>query len=155
MMRAFLSYSLNDSQQYILTILARKLNESGFYVNTTHSVYSVDYEIKKSNLFIGILTKNSTSNNNVIHEWNFAISNRVPSILLVEDNIPINKGLSHPNIIYFNRINPNSAIQKVQNRIKKYNPPIVTQKENSENALAWVLGGVAVIALIKLLSEDK
>ncbi len=155
MMRAFLSYSLNDTQQYILTILARKLNEYGFYVNTTHSVYSVEYELKRSNLFIGILTSNGDSNEKVIQEWDFSIANKVPSILLIEDNIQVSTRLTHPNIIYFNRFDPQNAIQVAQERIKRFSPPLVAQKENNENALAWVLGGVAVIALIKLLSEDK
>lgn len=151
-MKAFLSYSLNDSQQYILTILARKLNEGGFYVNTPSTVYAIDNEIIRSNLFIGILSSTGDSNENVINEWNFSIENKIPSILLVEDNIPMNHRLSHPNIIYFNRFASNNAVKIVQDRIKQFNSTVA---QNNENALAWVLGGVAVIALIKLLSEDK
>lgn len=154
-MKAFLSYSLNDSQQYILTILARILNENGFYVNTPNSVYAIDNEIKSSNLFIGILTSSGESNNYVINEWNFSIANKVPSILLIEDSVPVIKTLSHPNIIYFNKFDPNNTIQKVQKRIKEYGPQTVVQKESNENALAWILGGAAVIALIKLLSDEK
>jgi hypothetical protein len=155
MMRAFLSYSLNDSWQYILTILARKLNENGFYVSTPQNAYEVDYEIRKSNLFIGLLTQSGNANDMVIQEWDFAIQNRVPSILLIEDSIRLKGNLSHPNIIYFNRFAPENAIKNIQNRINNYNPSKVLQKQNNENALAWILGGVAAIVLIKLLSEKN
>lgn len=155
MMRAFLSYSLNDSNQYILTILARKLNENGFYVSTPHNVYDINYEIKRANLLIGIVTQNGNANDSVFQEWDFAIKNRVPSILLIEDNIKLKGNLYHPNIIYFNRFSPDRAIHEIQNRIESYNPPKITQKQNNENALAWILGGVTAIALIKLLSEKN
>jgi hypothetical protein len=72
-MKAFISYSLNDTDQYILTILSRKLNEEGFSIWSSHSGNSTVLDFKtfsrlnKSNLFIH--TENNQANNRVLEEW--------------------------------------------------------------------------------------
>src|SRR5690554_6347147 len=158
-MRAFISYSLNDSEQFVLTVLSSKLKEQGFIVSTSHNLFNntLDYntftQLNKSNLFIGLITYTGNANNRVFNEWEQATSRQIPSLLLVENNVKINPSLlQHQNVIVFNRHNPEPSIELVKNKI-------ITSRQNvqsrNDNTVAWILGGLAAIALIGLLSNDE
>lgn len=157
-MRAFISYSINDSEQYVLSILARKLKEQGFIVSSSYNLYStlVDFQtysqLNKSSLFIGIVTGDGADINRVYQEWRIALQKRIPAILLVEDVVAIGSELlSHPNIIRFNKTRPETSIEVVRQKI---NASRQSTSQSNDNAVAWVIGGLAVLALIGLLSND-
>jgi len=154
-MRAFISYSLNDAEQFVLTILSGYLKEQGFIVSANYDLFSnnIPTQLNKSNLFIGLITYNGNENDRVFNEWEQAISQKIPSLLLIESNVKIDSSiLQHPNVIIFDKYNPAPSIELVKNKINSAKQNI--QPKNN-NAFAWILGGLAAIVLIGLLSKDK
>jgi hypothetical protein len=153
-MQAFLSYSIAESEQYVLTLLANNLRERGFsltanYKETVDSLCQL--QIGNSTLFIGILTHAGKKTDRVSQEIHFAIKQKKPMILLVEDNIRVAEWVeSYKNTIKFNRKFPQSAIAEVNKRIQTSQ-----DKPQANNTLAWILGGVAALSLISLLSTEK
>jgi hypothetical protein len=154
-MRAFLSYSLNDAEQYVLSILANKLNEQGFIVSSNYNGRSfIDFErfnaINNANLFIGVITATSHETERVFQEWDTAIQRKVPALLLLEDTVLLRQDLvNHPNIIRFNRYKPQRSIDAVKSKITP------NTSAPADNIAAWALGGLAILALISLLSDRK
>jgi hypothetical protein len=151
-MRAFLSYSINDRDQTLLTLLSNDLQKRNIDVWTSQNFYNkiLDFntmsQIKDSHLFIGVITKVGIEKNRVIDELNFAKKSRIPNILLVENNV----GFSNTqvgNVIRFSRQNPRLAIDLIHKKL--------SSNENNENALAWILGGAALIALLAYLDKGK
>ena len=156
-MRAFISYSVNDKEQFILTLLSSKLREQEFVLTTSQNFYQnvVDFttanQIKESHLFIGIITKQGIERKRVIAEWTLAKKWKVPNLLLIEDTINIAKGFTG-NFIRFNRKNPKSAIELINSRMNQ--KPVPSKKDS--DILPWILGGAALLAIIALLtSGDK
>ncbi|HRE57846.1 MAG TPA: hypothetical protein PLW09_08480 [Candidatus Kapabacteria bacterium] len=157
-MRAFISYSLNDAEQFVLTVLASKLKEQGFIVSTSHNLFNntLDYntftQLSKSNLFIGLITFTGNANERVFNEWKQATYRQIPSLLLVENNVDINQGiLPQQNVVVFDRHNPEPSIELVKSKINSSRQNI---QQKNDNTLAWLLGGIAAISLIALLSRN-
>ena len=153
---AFISYSLRDSEQFVLTLLSNLLREEGFSIDSSYADYnnlihrSTHNNILNSSLFIGLITQYNSGNQSVFNEWKVALDNNIPNLLLVEDSVNIsNELLIHPNIIRFNRHYPNPQIEQIKINIKNY-------KNNSPNnsTVGWILGGLAALAIIKLLSDE-
>lgn len=156
-MRAFISYSVNDKEQFILTLLSSKLRQQGFVLTSSQNFYQnvVDFttmnQIKESHLFVGVITKQGIERKRVLSEWNLAQKEKVPNLLLIEDSIDIAKGFKG-NFIRFNRKNPKSAIDLINSKMNQ--KPANTKKES--DVLPWILGGAALLAIISLLaSGDK
>ena len=161
-MKAYISHSFDKSSYYILTILSRKLSEKGFVVTNSYSIMpdniSFNYNhIINSHLFIGVVISTGNDNNRVLNEWNEANQNKIPSLLLVEDNIAINENLkNNPNVIIFNRINPQPAINNILKQEYESKQEITSQKEVNYNNIAWIIGGgIALLSLIALLSSEE
>jgi hypothetical protein len=163
-MRAYISYSLNDSEQYVLSILANILSEEGFLVSSGYNTVRqggqfdlIDFnQINQSNLFIGIITDTGTENQWVLKEWGLASRIKIPAILLIEENVRIQGVLLNIlNIVRFNRSRPEAAIKTVKQKIDQSKLLYANPQKNNNNAVAWVLGGIAAIALISLLSDEK
>lgn len=156
-MTAFISYSLNESEKYVVTLLAQKLREKGFSLTSgfSQSASFVDFqtesEIKNSSLFIGLITSSGKNNfPKVYSELQKALSYNKPAILLVEDRVQLDSGIAgFPNLIRFNRYYPGVAIEEVKNRIQ------TSKTTQQDNSLAWILGGTAALALIAYLSSEK
>lgn len=153
---AFISYALKDSEQFVLTLLSNLLREEGYSISSSYDDYShivqrsIYNGITNSSLFIGLITNYGDRNQNVLNEWQVSLQNQIPSLLLIEDSVNVTNELyHHPNVVRFNRNFPNQQIDKIKEKIKK-------SKGNSENnnALGWILGGVAAVAIIKLLSDE-
>lgn len=160
-MNVFISYSINDNDQYILTLLSAKLREKNFVVKTSQNFYGqyLDYgtqnDIHFSNLFVGLLTGSGIELNRVLEEWRYAQSKNIPTLLLIEDTVNINRTF-RGNYILFNRFRPQSAINEINNRMSP--PParrVATQSKKSDDIIPWLLGGAALVAILSVLSNDK
>jgi len=153
-MKAFLSYSLNDRDQYILTLLSSELKKRGFIINQSNdfnlemsSLTKVN--INKSQLFIGLITGEGQEKERVQREWRLANIANISSILIIENTVPISPDFKFPYIL-FDRFNPQLAI----NELNRKTNAIKTNSEQNSNGWAWLLGGAAVLAIINLLSKD-
>lgn len=163
-MNAFISYSLLDIEDYIVTNLAGELAEQGFYSTTGPYKLTPDlddetiYKIKSAHLFIGILMhpsarslKRKNLNQRVINEWEFANSRKVPAILLVEKSIKLDKNIENKdNVFLFDKNHPNEAIALVKKTREEAQNPL---KKDMNNAAAWFLGGRVIIPLIGFLAK--
>jgi len=157
-MKAFVSYSVTDNNEFILTMLSSKLREKNFIVTTSQNFYStiIDYntmsEIGTSNLFVGVITGNGTERNRVLEEWNYSIQRNVPNLLLIEDTVSVHQNFND-NYIRFNRNSPKAAIDEINRRMTPTQPATA---KNSDDIVPWILGGAALLAIIGLLtSKDK
>jgi hypothetical protein len=163
-MKAFISYSLLDSEEYVVTQLAKKLREQGFYSDTGpyKSNDKIDdetfFKIKSSHLFIGILmhktskiTALNSLNQRVINEWEFTNSLNIPAVLLVEKSVKLDIPLNNnANILVFDKQHPEKAIELANKTIEESRRPL---KSDKTNAAAWILGGLAIVALIVFLAK--
>lgn len=157
-MNAFISYSIANSEQYILTLLSQKVSEIGLTLVASYdqgnwpNTQATD-EIKNAAVFIGLMTSSGPlgKRNRVYAEFKQANLFSRPAILLIEDNIPVLWEGHYHNTIRFNRHNIGQTIQEVNNRIA------ISQQQTPEvpNAAAWILAGIGVLALLSLLSSDK
>ena len=156
-MNAFISYSISQHEQYIVSLLAQKLAEAGLTSVTNYNQSdSIDYqainEIKNCGLFIGLITRFGFSirSNRVIAEFTQAQSFNRPAIFLIEDSVLVAPPIAgYHNLIRFNRHNVAEAAQEVRNRIAA-----IQQKATADGA-AWLVGGLAIIALLSYLSDKK
>lgn len=157
-MNAFISYSIGINEQYLLTLLAQKVSETGLTLVTSYNQSDwpdaeTANEIKNSAVFIGLMTTSGSlgKRNRVYAEFKQANLLNRPAILLIEENIPtLWEGFYH-NTIRFSRHNVGNAVEEVKGRIRtaQLQPPQTT------NAAGWVLAGLGVLALLSLLSSDK
>jgi hypothetical protein len=162
-MKAFISYSINDSEQYVLSLLSNKLRERGFSpVSNFYGRFATSVnetmaamKIKESSLFIGVITSTGLNHEKVIAEHNMAVSMNVPALLLIEDNIQPPLGFTNYNVIFFNRSNPHIAIERINKNIQNVGNLATSPQKNSNNAVAWLLGGLALIGLIDNLSSSR
>lgn len=156
-MKAFISYSVTDNNELVLTLLSSKLRERHFAVTTSQNFYTntLDLntmsEISSSTLFIGLITGTGVERNRVLEEWRYAGQRNVPNVLLVEDTVPVDQNFAG-NYIRFNRRNPQMAIEEINRRMQ---PAGANTISNSDEIVPWILGGAALIAILALLSGGK
>ncbi len=158
-MKAFLSYSLIQSDLYLISLLSRELLNVG--VTSKGTVYSSDpseelvtitnYNIRTCDLFIGMLTGDGSIHQNamVYQEWEIAIHFNKSRIFLIEDTVDIPAEFTEPYLIY-NRYNPNQVLQQLRNFVQEKE----TEKRNKNN-LALIVGGAALIELMTHLSKQE
>jgi hypothetical protein len=155
-MRAFISYSINDTDQYVLTLLSSKLRSQGFIITTSQNFYNQRLDqmtmnaISESHLFIGIIMRQSMERNRVMDEWKFSKRKNIPNLILIEDNVRIQDGFQG-NYIRFNRNNPKAAVDKINNRMQQKR---TTSQSSSDDSLSWILGGAALLAIISLIAGE-
>lgn len=158
-MIAFISYSVSEAEQYVLTLLAQKLREKGFSVTSNYKQSSQipDFQtvnsIKNADLFIGLVAASGslTSTARVYNELKQAFLHNKPTIFLAEESVDLPLHINnYPNTIRFNRYYPNIAIEEVNRRIQ-----FSQMQPSKDNTIAWLIGGVAALALISLLSDEK
>lgn len=156
-MKAFVSYSVTDNNEFILTLLSSKLREKNFIVTTSQNFYSniIDYntmsEIGSAHLFVGVITGTSNERNRVLEEWNYAVKKNVPNLLLIEDSVSIHQQFKG-NYIRFNRNRPQTAIDEINRRMTQSQS---TNLKNSEDLVPWILGGAALLAIIGILTNKN
>jgi hypothetical protein len=154
-MRAFVSYSINDSDQYILTLLSSEFGKKGVVLSQSSDFYTelspvTEASIKKSQLFIGLITLAGHEKDRVILEYGVAQRNKVSSVLLVENNVTLNNTSGH-DVIRFDRSNPDGAIKSINSRINQQKK----KKEQDSDSLAWLIGGAAILALVAVITGSN
>ena len=154
-MRTFISYSINDTDQYLLTLLSSELYKKGVTITQSNDFHLemsslTKVNINKSNLFIGIITGQGQERDRVLKEWQLANVSNVPSILMIENTVPIDPNFKSPYII-FDRNYPQKAINQLDQNITKLKKEI----DKNPNALAWILGGAALLTIFGLFSSDE
>lgn len=153
MKKVFISYSIEDSNLHLITLLLKHLRKNNYSVSVSNQWIDSDSEIASSNIFIGIITNKSNSVDFVKTKWQIARKNNIPYVLIVEEGVDIDES-SGIDFIRFNRTNPQNAINQLF-QLNKHTTPQKKKKDN--NDVADVLLGVAVVAgiaaLISLLSK--
>ena len=158
-MRAFISDSVNNKNERLITLLSSFLSERGFYVEGSDTPHTLELDrrtksqINNAHLFIGVITDNGAYLDRVTKDWQYAEEKKIPNILLIEDTVPLNYNFTG-NYIRFNRKNPQQAIDTIQARM--YPPAPVESSKNNNSAndvFAWLLGGAVLIALLGAFSS--
>lgn len=148
-MRVFVSYSFIDKELYLLTLLVSKLREKGHIVQLSDTNYLSENYINNSEFFVGLITNNSHSINNVFNEYLIAERQNKQRILLIEDGIHVDQ--NKVKFIRFNRKNPQAAINQL---IKTNN----NEQNNGGNVVEDIVKAGVVVAgiaaLISLLSGN-
>lgn len=156
MSRVYISYSIEDRNLHLITLLLEHLRKNNYSVSVSNQWIDSDLKIANSDIFIGIITNKSNSIDYVVKEWQTAKKNNIQNILIVEEGVSIND--SNISYIRFNRSNPQKAINDLFNYNNK-SSEVSHGKRGNGNDLANAILGVAVIAgvaaLISLLSEKK
>lgn len=154
MKNVFVSYSIEDCNLHLITLLLEHLRKNNYSVSVSAQWTDSNLRIANTDIFIGIITNNSNSIDFVEKEWQVARENNVNGFLIVEEGVAIND-LSIPHI-RFNRTNPQKAINELFNINKSV---VSSQQKKNSNNVADVFLGVAVVAgiaaLISLLSKNK
>lgn len=156
MKNVFVSYSIEDRNLHLITLLLEHLRKNNYSISVSTQWTVSNLRIANTDIFIGIITNNSNSIDYVVKEWQVARENNVNGFLIVEEGVAINDS-SIP-YIRFNRTNPQKAINDLFNYNNK-SSEVSHGKRGNGNDLANAILGVAVIAgvaaLISLLSEKK
>lgn len=160
-MRAFLSYGLRSNEMYWVSLLADQLNNKGIDVITPNFINETSYHgnlssIFSCNLYIGLLT-NTHDLQRILFEFNNSIR-KIPSLLVIDYSL-YNSLIRRPEfkintkmrdyIIPLNYDNIEQSISLIQQKIEK----IKTDMANKN--LAWLVGGIALIGLFSILSDNK
>ena len=155
MKRVFISYSIEDSNLHLISLLLEHLRKNNYSVSVSNQWIDSDLKIANSDIFIGIITNKSNSIDYVVKEWQVARGKKIPDVLIVEEGVNVDES-SDINFIRFNRANPQSAINQLFNLNKH---TVAQKKKENADDVADVLLGVAVVAgiaaLISLLSKNK
>jgi hypothetical protein len=151
-MRVFISYSFQDEELYLLSLLIDKLQVQGHQIRTTDFILENNrFHLNSSDLFIGIVTNYSDDISDVLDDWDYAKKLNKKTILLIEEGVHVNdKSIS---FIRFNRNKPEGAINQLLG-VK----PNVPAKKKSDLEDGLIIGGiiVGIAALISLLAgTDK
>ena len=155
MRKVFISYSIEDCNLHLITLLLEHLRKNSYSVSVSNQWIDSDLKIASSDIFIGIITNNSNSIDYVVKEWQVARENNVEGFLIVEEGVTIND--SSVPYIQFNRTNPQQAINKLFEHKKPATKP--KKKKDNNDTQSTVLKGLAIAAgiaaVIYLLSKNK
>lgn len=160
-MKAYISPSVPDDEQNILSALSKRISKNGITPTSGYHKFGQNnselafYEISKANLFIGVITGNSSEIERVYNEWQFALKSETPALLLIEDTVDcdgfplINK---NPDVIRFNRAsktNLNKTIQMVRTKSNAASNRV--ENASFVRETAWFIGGPVAITLLNIL----
>lgn len=155
MVNAFLSCSLNDRDKYVISILASELQDKGIGVSQSSDFRNelsprTIHQIKISNLVIGIVTGESREIGRILNEWKEAMKFNVPSILLVQNTVPIDFSEYKFPIITFSKSSPQQALDKLHDEMEKRKYDFYKDM----NSVIWFFVATVVKNSIKILSRQ-
>jgi len=146
---AFISYSIKDTELFVLSSISRILDEKGYDIYSSYNeVQYIDNQIKKSSLFIGIASHEGIKSEWVMKEWEFAQVSAIPSIFLIENTVNINpQFIQHNLVLVFDRLNPTIAMNQLYKLIS------LEEEKKTKKSENLVVGGLIGLALMTLLSN--
>ncbi len=158
-MKVFVSYSLDKSEEFIITILSRELKKQNFVVETSYSSDNNELDINSSDLFIGIVSEYKNDKDKIFKEIIFAKEKEVPILLLIEKNVEFNEiNINEESIIPFDRENINDAMDLIKKKINtKQDIDNTFNKKDDKIASVLIIGGIALALLLvlSLLNKDE
>lgn len=153
-MKAFISYALDKSEEFIITILSKELKKQNITIETSYSSDNNKFDINSSNLFIGIVSEYKEGKKKTVEEILLAKENGIPILLLIEKNVELNEiDINEKSIIRFDRENINEAMDLIRQKIDiKNNYDNTINTENNKITSAVIIGGGVALALLLVLS---
>lgn len=154
-MKAFVSYAINDQDEFVPTYIAEQLRNENFAVTSSYYEYrgklktETKQSIRAAHLYIGLITANGMEKNRVLHEYQFASKENIPALLLSEDTIKIDPDVAKKgNVVFFNRQNSERAKSIIQRKLTDHGKEADTSKQDT---YAWMLGGRALKSILNFL----
>lgn len=152
-MRIFISYSFLDKELYLITLLVSKLREKGNIVQLSEGQNTYSNYINNCDFFVGIITNNSHSINNVFNEYLIAESEGKQRILLIEEGVQVSR--NDIDFIRFNRNNPQLAIQQLFKDNEQKPEKKSSVVEEIVTAGAIIAGIAALLSLLAGGNDNK
>ncbi len=157
-MRTYISYSISEDENYIISLLSKKIRENNFsiFTNQANTPEMIKYYVRNTDLFIGIISAKGKRHQEVIKTWEIA-KKKVPSLLLVENTINI-KGSTN-NVIIFDRLNPQIAIDSINQHIEavdqKKPKQVFGSRNSKDNSFAWLMAGTLFVLAVGLFANNQ
>lgn len=160
-MKAYISPSMADDEQHLLSSLSKRISKNGITpIGGYHKFGQSNselafHEINKANLFIGVITEGGSEIERVYNEWQYALKCETPALLLVEDTANTT-GFAliakHPDVIRFNRTSQNTLAKTIQ-MVRTKSDAANNRSENSPfvRETAWFIGGPVAITFLSIL----
>lgn len=158
-MKAYISPSIADDEQDILSALSTKIRRNGFIPIAGYHKFGQQnnqlafHEIKKAQGFVGLVAEGGEELDRVYDEWQHALKS-TPALLLVESTIRTDKYPllnKHPDVIRFNRSSKkelNKTIQMVRSKISSAS----SRKESPFiREAAWFICGPIALDFLSML----
>jgi hypothetical protein len=153
-MTAFISYSIDNGEDILISLLANQLQQAGFQTETSNDFYAPEpgvgtrLAIANAALFVGVATRPGRDTQRVLQEWRVAEAAKVPRLMLMEQHWA-SKVAPSGNIVFFDRQNPGPALGRVADRLESARQP------STPDLLPWLLGGAALVAVLSFLDRSK
>lgn len=160
-MKAYISPSVAEDEQSILSALSKRIRQSGItLISGYHKVGQNSselafHEINKAHLFVGVITEKGNELERVYNEWQYALKCETPALLLIEDTVPIDNFPMinrHPDVIRFNR-SSKASLNKTIQMVRAKSDAASNRTENSPfvRETAWFIGGPVAINFLNIL----
>lgn len=148
-MKAFISYSLQGNDEFILTLLSFMLKEDNIdstisqnFAKDTLDITTKNL-IEESSIFIGIALNGGQEEVKLLKEIDYAIGVKIPCLLIVEDTISNQSLLKHTPLLL-----SRSKSQKAIYEIERLMNAAKDAGNKSQDSIAWVISGKSIIAMI-------
>ena len=158
-MKAYISPSIADDEQDIISALSNKMQKSGFSPSAGYHKFGQQnnqlafHEISKAKVFIGLIAEGGEELDRVYGEWQHALQS-TPALLLVENTIRTDKYPllnKHPDVIRFNRSSKKELNKTIQMVRAKINSASNRKESPFIREAAWFICGPIALDFLNML----
>ncbi len=150
-MKAYLSYSVGESQKNVIMTSATKLRAEGYTPISGILNDAYENDIRISDLFLGIATLEGNTNDKTFKEWQIAQSKQVPKILLAEKGVILPDELSKEDVFIYDPSRPEDVQKALEKRIQSSQNNKSVSGGFWKKYWAWIVGGTVVVSAVLLL----